>query len=94
MTAAHAAAAAVQNSQTNSPTTPNSGKLAPLPDEPPKNQPAIQNPSLVPSEPLLPLACWLVAVTVRGPSLGDEPHFPAYETIHAERDEQSQAETV
>lgn len=31
-------------------------------------------------------------MTVRGPSLGDEPHSPASETIHAERDEQSQAE--
>ncbi|KAI2661524.1 Pre-B-cell leukemia transcription factor 3 [Labeo rohita] len=41
VTAAHAAAAAVQNSQTNSPTTPNSGKLALIPDEPPKtNQPS------------------------------------------------------
>ncbi len=37
VTAAHAVAAAVQNSQTNSPTTPNSGKLALIPDEPPKN---------------------------------------------------------
>lgn len=36
VTAAHAVAAAVQNSQTNSPTTPNSGKLALIPDEPPK----------------------------------------------------------
>ncbi len=74
VTAAHAVAAAVQNSQTNSPTTPNSGKLALIPDEPPpkNNQPSIPNSSLVPSEPLLPLA-WLAAVTVRSPSLTPLP---------------------